>query len=265
MSKLHSALSTLRPKAFSDVPLDNLNPFLSEIFSQAELIANSIPPLPGGSDFSSSTRSRSDVNGATSASEVIVSQARPPPPPPEHAELQKGWGKPLKLSAKDQATGITVFKMAGHDRHGAWFARKSVHEGLGFEKWKRAMMSEFPESLAVQGGPGEGNIRGIGGDKRLESQVVEGVGKLEGMSLDLEVFYNYEPVSDQLRNSISIICTIPRTNHTSRVHHTPSHVRQLPDRSIEDWRCYPSPLHGRFNTCEPSRGTSTQWADTRTI
>jgi hypothetical protein len=72
--------------------------------------------------------------------------------------------------------------MAGHDRHGAWFARTSVHEGLGFEKWKKAMMREFPESLAVQGGPGEGNIRGIGGDRRLESKVAGGVGKLEGMS-----------------------------------------------------------------------------------
>ena len=73
-----------------------------------------------------------------------------------------------------------MFKMAGHDRHGAWFARTSVHEGLGFSKWKRAMMREFPESLEVEGGPGVGNVRGIGGDKRLEDIEVEGVGKLEG-------------------------------------------------------------------------------------
>ncbi|KAF2502576.1 hypothetical protein BU16DRAFT_612226 [Lophium mytilinum] len=186
MSKLHSALETLRPKEYSDVPLDDLKGFLADIFSSAEVIANSVPPLPGGSDFESSQRSRSDVNGATCAAEVTVSKARAPPPAPDQAELQKGWGKPLKLSAKDTATGITVFKMAGHDRHGAWFARKSVHEGLGFEKWKRAMMSEFPESLAVQGGPGEGNIRGIGGDKRLESEVADGVGKMEVYQLSAQ-------------------------------------------------------------------------------
>jgi hypothetical protein len=95
--------------------------------------------------------------------------------------LQKSWGKPLKLAAKEASMGISVFKMAAHDRHGAWFARTSVHEGLGFSKWKRALMREFPESLAVQGGPGEGNVRGIGGDRRLEDIEVPGLGKLEGI------------------------------------------------------------------------------------
>ncbi|OCK81289.1 hypothetical protein K432DRAFT_381439 [Lepidopterella palustris CBS 459.81] len=186
MSQLHEALSTLRPKDFADVPLDELNVFLADIFAQAELIANSVPPPPGGCDFQSSRRSRSDVNGATSASEITVSPARPPPPAPAHAELQQSWGKPLKLSAKDSVLGISVFKMAGSDRHGAWFARRSIHEGLGFEKWRRAMMREFPESLAIQGGPGEGNVRGIGGDRRLESKTVNGVGKLEVYQLSAQ-------------------------------------------------------------------------------
>ena len=42
------------------------------------------------------------------------------------------------------------------------------------------MKSEFPESLQVQGGPGEGNIRGIGGDQRLEDMTVDGLGQLQG-------------------------------------------------------------------------------------
>lgn len=71
--------------------------------------------------------------------------------------------------------------MAGNDRHGAWFARRSVHEGLGFTKWKRAMQREFAKSLAVEGGPGEGSVRGIGADRRLERKVVDGVGQLDGM------------------------------------------------------------------------------------
>jgi hypothetical protein len=73
-----------------------------------------------------------------------------------------------------------MYKMAGHDRHGAWFARRSVHEGLGFDKWKRAMQTEFAESLAVTGGPGAGSIRGIGADRRLERKLVDSVGKVEG-------------------------------------------------------------------------------------
>ncbi len=180
MSKLHDALSSLRPLDFDNVPLDELDSFLRDAFLQAEVVANSVPPPPGGNEFISSSVSRSDVNGASKASEITSSAVRPPPPDPSHAALQQSWGKPLKLSQKENPLGISVYKMAGHDRYGAWFARRSVHEGLGFAKWKRAMQMEFLESLKVQGGPGEGSIRGIGSDKCLESHDVEGVGKLEG-------------------------------------------------------------------------------------
>jgi hypothetical protein len=182
MSQLHKALETLRPKDYSDVPLDDLQAFLSHIFSNAELIANSVPPPPNGTPYESSRRTRTDLDVATCAADLTVSHVRRPPPPTEHAELQKAWGKPLKMSAKDAATGISVFKMAGNDRHGAWFARTSVHEGLGFAKWKRAMIREFPESLEVEGGPGVGSVRGIGGDRQLEDITVDGLGKLAGTS-----------------------------------------------------------------------------------
>jgi hypothetical protein len=186
MTELQKALECLRPKDFGDVPLDGLNEFLYNLFNNAELIANSVPPPPNGTPYESSQRSRSDANGATSSADITISKARRPPPSSQQAELQKAWGKPVKLSAKDNELGISVFKMAGHDRHGAWFARTSVHEGLGFTKWKRAMMQEFPESLAVQGGPGEGNVRGIGGDKRLEDIDVEGVGRLQVYQLSAQ-------------------------------------------------------------------------------
>ncbi|KAF2264871.1 hypothetical protein CC78DRAFT_616265 [Lojkania enalia] len=186
MSELHKALECLRPKDFSEIPTDELNIFLSDIFSRAELIVNSVPPPPNGMPYESSQRTRTDPSIATSAEELTISKVRRPPVHQSHKELQKSWGKPLKMSAKDNATGITVYKMAGHDRHGAWFARTSVHEGLGFAKWKRAMMKEFLESLAVEGGPGEGNVRGIGGDKRLEDINVEGVGKLEVYQLSAQ-------------------------------------------------------------------------------
>ena len=180
MSNLHDSLNSLRPFDFTSVPLSDLTPFLHDAFSQAELIANSVPPPAGGDDFISASVSRSDVNGASKASEMTKSAVRPPPPDPAHEALQEAWGKPLRISEKDNPLGIAVYKMAGADRHGAWFARRSVHEGLGFARWKRAMQMEFAESLKVQGAPGEGSVRGIGSDRRLESFNVEGLGRLEG-------------------------------------------------------------------------------------
>ncbi|CAA9958828.1 DUF3074 multi-domain protein [Pyrenophora teres f. maculata] len=186
MAELHEALACLRPKEFSDVPTDNLQAFLPDILSKAELIANSVPEAPNGTPYESSQRTRTEQQPATGAKDLTISRVRRPPPAPEHEALQKAWGKPVKLSNSDAATGMSVFKMAGKDRHGAWFARTSVHEGLDFEKWKRAMKREFPESLEVQGGPGEGNVRGIGGDQRLEDITVEGIGQLQVYQLSAQ-------------------------------------------------------------------------------
>jgi hypothetical protein len=181
MSELHEALACLRPKEFSDVPTNDLKTYLPEILAKAELIANSVPLPPNGTPYESSTRTRTSQEPALKAADLTVSEVRRPPPNKAQEELQKSWGKPVKLGAKEVATGMSVFKTAGHDRHGAWFSRTGVHEGLGFAKWKAAMQREFPESLKVQGGPGEGNVRGIGGDQKLEEMVVDGIGKLEGM------------------------------------------------------------------------------------
>ncbi|KAF1945730.1 hypothetical protein EJ02DRAFT_395410 [Clathrospora elynae] len=186
MAELHKALECLRPKEFSDIPTNNLEAFLPEILANAELIANSVPPPPNGTPYESSQRTRSSEQPATTAADLTTSEVRRPPPAKEHEELQKAWGKPLKLGNKEVATGMSVFKMAGHDRHGAWFSRTSVHEGLGFAKWKRAMLREFPESLEVQGGPGEGNVRGIGGDQRLEDIEVDGIGQLQVYQLSAQ-------------------------------------------------------------------------------
>ncbi|KAF2744865.1 hypothetical protein M011DRAFT_470173 [Sporormia fimetaria CBS 119925] len=186
LALLHKALEILRPRDYTSVPLSDLEPFLSDVFSKAELIANSVPPPPNGVAYDSATPTRTSSEPATSHTDLTISQVRRPTPSFAHAELQSSWGKPLKLSKSDAARGISVFKMAGHDRHGAWFARSSVHEGLGFSKFKHAMKREFPESLEVQGGPGEGNVRGIGGDKRLEDVVVEGLGRLEVYQLSAQ-------------------------------------------------------------------------------
>ena len=182
MPNLHDALRALEPIEFSDVPVDKLDTFLKDTFSNAELAINSVPPPAGGEDFLSASLSQSDANVANSSADLTVSSARPPLRKSSYAELQKQWGKPIKLSAKENPLGTSMFKMAGNDRHGAWFARSSVHEGIGFSKFKKALLREFPETLKVEGGPGAGSIRGIGGDRRLERKNVEGVGSLEGKS-----------------------------------------------------------------------------------
>lgn len=186
MSELHDTLKTLGPVDWSEVPSDKPEPFLRHVFEAGELICNSVPNPPGGTDFNNAKVSQSKADSASSASEIVASDARSPPPHPEFAELQQSWGKPMKIAAKDNPLGISVYKMAGKDRNGAWFARRSVHEGISFTKMKRAMQREFGESLAVQGGPGEGNVRGIGGDRRLEQIKANNVGMLEVYQLSAQ-------------------------------------------------------------------------------
>jgi hypothetical protein len=185
MSEVHKALEALRPRDWADFPEDGeLKSFLQSTFLEAETIISSVPQPAGGCPFDTSTIAShlTQANSAASSRDIHASSARGPDPNVEDlATLQKGWGKPLKIGAKDNPLQMSVWKMAGNDRHGAWFARRSVHEGLGFTKWKRAMQREFAKSLAVEGGPGEGSVRGIGADRRLERKVVDGVGQLDGM------------------------------------------------------------------------------------
>lgn len=182
MADLHSALQTLSPTPFSSVPTSTAQAkeFLEDAFLKAQLIIDSVPP-PSVEDSLAANRSRSASN-LSDSSKVSSSSVRSDPLNLSHVLFQKEWGKPIKLAAKDNPLGMGVYKMAGKDGKGAWFARRSVHEGMGFKKWKLGLQKEFPESMAIQGGPGEGNIRGIGGERRVERIEVRGVGVVEGWS-----------------------------------------------------------------------------------
>ena len=182
MASLHSALQVLGPTPFSSVPTEEpqASEYLQDVFTQARLIVDSIPLSPA-EELVAGTRSRSNTaSEASSVLDISASPARSEPLDPPNIPLQKEWGKPIKLAAKDNPLGIAVYKLSGKDGRGAWFARRSVHEGLGFQKWKSGFEREFPESLAVQGGPGEGNVRGIGGERRVEQIELGGTGKIEG-------------------------------------------------------------------------------------
>ena len=182
MAALHSALQILGPTPYSAIPTDEAQAkdYLQDVFAKSQLIVGSIPPTPIEEYFTGRPRSNTTTSNASNISEISASSARSEPIEPSHAALQKEWGKPIKLAAKDNPLGIAVYKLSGKDGKGAWFARSSVHEGLSFKRWKLGFEREFPESLAIQGGPGEGNIRGIGGERRVESREVSGVGKIQG-------------------------------------------------------------------------------------
>jgi len=184
MAALHEALKALGPTDFSETPIDNLKPFLSAAFAAGQLIVDSVPIAAPTEDSVSEGRSRA-VSNASSASEIEVSPARSEPPPADVLALQKEW-KGVKLAPKDNPLGMSVYKLGAKDGKGAWFARRSVHEGLGFEKWKRALEREFPETMKGGNAPGEGNIRGIGGERRVEYKSVEGVGKMEVYQLSAQ-------------------------------------------------------------------------------
>ncbi|KAK5707941.1 hypothetical protein LTR97_000480 [Elasticomyces elasticus] len=174
---LHDALKTLNPIPWAEVPLDSLPDYLTSCFAAGELIVNSVPPPANGEPFHAASPHHARPNAAKSAKDMHISLARPSPAHESHEALQKHWGKPYKFSTNPH--GVALYKMAGHDRHGAWFARRSVHEGIGFSKFRKAMLREFPQTLTVQGGPGAGAIRGLAADSRLEDIDVEGVGRLE--------------------------------------------------------------------------------------
>nr|POE88399.1 reticulocyte-binding protein 2 like a [Quercus suber] len=186
MAELHEALQALSPIAWSDIPQDSLADFLSESFAAGELICNSLPAAPNGTPFEDSTPHYSEPNQANSSSEIHASDARAYPVHESHEALQKGWGKPVSVKARDNPLNASIYKVAGKDRHGAWFGRKSVHEGLGFDKFKRAMQREFPQSLTVTGGAGAGAVRGLAADRRLEKLAVEGTGNLDVYELSAQ-------------------------------------------------------------------------------
>ena len=185
--ELHDALKFLSPLDWEDVPKDDLNGYLSKAFTAAELLCNTVPPVPNGTPFDSAQPQFTTPNSAKLAKEVHPSPARPAPPHKGHEDLQKHWGKPMKFSKKENPLEVALYKMAGHDRHGAWYARHQVEEGLGFAKFKKALQREFPETLLTQGEPGAGAKRGLSAERRVERVEVDGIGRIEVYQLSAQM------------------------------------------------------------------------------
>ncbi|KAL1971140.1 hypothetical protein VTN77DRAFT_91 [Rasamsonia byssochlamydoides] len=161
MAALHEALQGLGPISWDTIPTDSpdeLRAYTANIFKKSRLIVETVPEPSTGSDVNLPSSKKSAVSSSSHL-----------------ASLQKEWGKPIKINnAKENPLGITMYKLPGKDAKGAWFARRSIHEGLPFSRWKAKMQIEMDETLKARqeeirrGQTPETSIRGIGGDKKLE-------------------------------------------------------------------------------------------------
>ncbi|KAM0346831.1 hypothetical protein ACHAPU_005171 [Fusarium lateritium] len=183
----HEPLGAMGPVEWEQVPQDNLDEFLSDVLSETQTVLESIPAPAKKDSSSSGGRARSKTESAASAPDSMralvlrqkaeaISQAQ---------DLQKEW-KEIKVTAKDNPLGINVYKLSSKDGRGAWFARRSVHQGLSFDDWKKGLSVEFSETMKVQGAPGSGNIRGIGADKRVEDTQIGDGGQLQVFQLSAQ-------------------------------------------------------------------------------
>lgn len=166
MPSHHEPLSALGPVEWAHVPQDDLKQFLSDVFSEAQTVIESIP----------SPTSAAETAGAD---KDTLARLKSPDAMATAQKLKGDW-KEAKVNARDNPLGASVYKMGAKDGKGAWFARRSVHEGLAFDKWRLGLEREFRETMKVQGAPGSGNIRGIGAEKVVEHHVVPDVGQAEG-------------------------------------------------------------------------------------
>ncbi|KAG6300474.1 hypothetical protein E4U09_006836 [Claviceps aff. purpurea] len=191
MASHHQPLKALAPIDWNDILQHDLATFLNDSFEKAQIAIDSVP-----SAATAATGVKTAVTGRARAktdSAVIYNPAPVPSAPLRDtaataelsAQLRKEW-KEIKTNPKDNPLGISVYKLAGKDGKGAWFARRSVHVGLSFEQWKTGLQKEFAESMNVQGAPGSGNIRGIGAEKAVEHRHVEDAGHLDVFHLSAQ-------------------------------------------------------------------------------
>lgn len=224
MASHHEPLKALGPIEWADVPQDDLKSFLEEIFTDSQTIIDSVPSaVTGPAKVAPTGRARAKTESALVYSAVQRSWAlhQSQASAGVAAQLQKDW-KEVKTNPKDNPHGISVYKLAGKDGKGAWFARRSVHEGLSFDQWKTGLTREFAESMKVQGAPGSGSIRGIGADRNVEHHVVTDAGNVDGKSFGETVFQLGETPWHALSNSrmlkltfddsIPTVCAVPRPN-----------------------------------------------------
>lgn len=185
----HEPLKALGPIDWSEVTQDDLKHFLTSTFSQAQTVIDSIPTPPAQAKPAQHGRARSHTDGSIAIPNDLSSKgsgrdhanttsADETKAAAHAALLQKEW-KEVKVPPKDNPMDITVHRLTSKDGRGAWFARRSLHEGIPFEKFRLGLEREFGETMKNSTGVGTGNVRGIGAERTAEHVVCDGVGKAE--------------------------------------------------------------------------------------
>ncbi|CDM33813.1 hypothetical protein DTO013E5_1564 [Penicillium roqueforti] len=175
MATLHDALQCLKPTSWDEVPQDpdELRDYLRAIFKNSRLIAESLPdpPISDNHDYPGL-----DDTPNSSDRRIVPSPARVEETDSEITDLQKEWGKPLKMGGpKDNPLDVTVWKLSANDGGGSWFGRRSVHEGMPFSRWRKKLSSEYDETLKVnrrkieRGHTPDKSIRGIGAEGKMDT------------------------------------------------------------------------------------------------
>ncbi|KAK1995223.1 hypothetical protein LX36DRAFT_702444 [Colletotrichum falcatum] len=188
MAPHHEPFKSLAPVKWDAVAQEDPQEFMKGVFADAQTIVDSIPvPAAVKQATASHGRARSQTDPPLPVADInrSLSQRQTGASLRLSQDLSKEW-KEVKVNARDNPLAINVYKLASKDGKGSWFARRSVHDGLTFEKWKLGLEREFAESMKVQSGPGAGAIRGIGAEKRVVHQVVQGSGKMEVFQLSAQ-------------------------------------------------------------------------------
>ncbi|CAM1505582.1 Fc.00g112190.m01.CDS01 [Cosmosporella sp. VM-42] len=182
----HEPLRAMGPVEWTEIPQDDIKQFLADTFAETQTVVESIP-APTTTSAASTGRARSKTESAVHAGDITraLSQRQTAASITHAQDLRKDW-KEIKVSPKDNPLGINVYKLGAKDGKGAWFARRSVHEGLGYDDWKKGLEMEFNETMKIQGSPGSGNIRGIGAEKRVEHQIIDDAGQLQVFQLSAQ-------------------------------------------------------------------------------
>ena len=191
MSSLHEALQCLGPTTWDEVPKEQpeLRDYLRDIARKARLIVDSVPEqeqqqqsTPEECDATQHSHDTSHTPGkpykitpspARTSTNSNTDTADP--------ELQRQWGKPLKAgNSRDNPYSIPMYKMQAADGKAAWFARRSVHEGMPYSRWKERLSGEMEWTLRMnearleKGQAPDRVVRGLGAAKKVEDVSVFG-------------------------------------------------------------------------------------------
>ncbi|POS79820.1 hypothetical protein DHEL01_v201793 [Diaporthe helianthi] len=179
----HEPLKALGPIDWTAVTGDDLKHFLDTTFLHAQTVVDSIPaatnPQQAGRARSHTDSSVVFVPSSCHHTNTSASADASTAAAAAHAaKLQKEW-KEVKITPRDNPYSMSVFKLAGKDGRGAWFARRSMHEGISFDKFRLGLETEFGHTLQHSTGPGTGNVRGIGAERKAEHLECAGVGQAD--------------------------------------------------------------------------------------